>query len=121
MDPIPVTNHGDTNLHLAGRVIVPGATRMIDAALVPEHLRPQAPDAPPPAPPEDPTAALLSGSVAAIVDALAGLDDDQLSLLELAEHQGKGRKGVQEGIAAERLRRAANPPGDDQGGGGDGG
>ena len=43
--------------------------------------------------------ALLQGSVPEIVDALDGLDEDQLQELRALEEAGKARKGVLDGIA----------------------
>lgn len=102
---IPVTNHGDTMLHVGGKVIRPGETRHIDAALVPESLHPQTEQAQDDAP-ADPLLALLDGNAKEIAAALAGLSLDQLAELEAAEEAGKTRKGVMASIADERLRRA---------------
>jgi hypothetical protein len=107
MRQIPVTNHGKANLHIAGIVIRPGSTRMVDARNVPPEYAPPFEPAPAEEPPADPVLALLDHKTADIADALPGLDDDALARLAAAEQAGKTRKGVIEAIAAEQLRRAA--------------
>lgn len=105
LNQIPIHNAGTTNMHIGGVVIRPGATRMIDERLVPGHLKPATTDAGEEETADDPVANLLDLNVASIVAALPEFGD--LDALEAAETEGKARKGVLEGIAHERLRRAA--------------
>ena len=114
MKQVPITNTSSANLHIAGVVIRPGSSRMVDAALVPPDLLPD--EAQPEEPASDGTDALdalLLGSVLEITKALPGLSDDDLTRINSREGVGKKRKGVFDAIAHERLRRAANH---DQGG-----
>lgn len=119
MKQVPITNNGITNLHVAGVVIRPGCTRMVDAHLAPPDLLPvsESQGETPPAEEPDALAALLEGNVAEVVKALPALSDDDLTAAENIEtgEGGKARKGVTDAIAHERLRRAAEHVGDDAG------
>lgn len=105
MNEIPVHNDGADIRWVGAVMIPPGETRLIPAHQVPAHLRPQAPPAPAPAR-SDPVLELLDGPVRDVLAALPGLDDDVLATLRQAEIDGKTRKSLLEGIAAEELRRA---------------
>lgn len=107
MKEIPVTNSGTDNLHVGGKMIRPGCTRMIDENQVPAHLRPDDQPAAEEQAPADPVLELLNGTVPEVVDALPSLSIEDLDRLEAAELADKNRKGVLEHIAADRLRRAA--------------
>lgn len=108
MKEIPVTNNTACNMHVGGKVIRPGATRMVEESMVPEDLRPS-PAEPVEESVPDSMASLVEGGVKDIVEVLQGLSADDLARLEALEQDGKKRKGVLEGIAHERLRRAAEP------------
>lgn len=109
MREIPVHNDTEHNMHVAGSVIRPGETKIFPAHDVPEKFREAAGVAPvdekPPV--ENPIEDLAKGKVVEIVAALPALSDDALDQLEAIEGEGQKRKGVIEGIAADRLRRAA--------------
>lgn len=111
MKRIPYTNDGDTAKYVAGILIPPGETRLVDALQVSAPVpMDDAPEAPPPVPTEDVLVAILDGSVKDITEALPALTLEQLDTLELAEQGGKTRKGVIEALAAARIALAQTPP-----------
>lgn len=103
---IPIENTGTSPLHVAGLVILPGETRLLNKALVPPHLRLEVAAELIPAIID--VAADVSGKkVAEIRTAIPNLTDDDLARLEALEATtGKQRVGVIEAITKERLRRA---------------
>ncbi len=107
MKEIPVTNTTNANLHIGGKVIIPGETRMVDERIVPDSLKTKEQNAGDAEEPRDPIHGLLEGTVVEITAALAGLSTEELAQLHDAEVAGKNRKGVLEAIAADQLRRAA--------------
>lgn len=101
------THYHNTAAHpiYVGGVMIPaGASREVDARLVPGAAA--ATEEPEGEPPADPILALLDGNVAEVKAALPGLSDEDLDRLEAAEDNGKTRKGVLEAVAEERLARA---------------
>lgn len=100
------TNNSDKAMYVAGVLIPPGETRLVDTLqiLTPEALA--APNTPAEQSPPASVLDILDGSVKDVADALQGVSDDDLETLDQAEQNGKTRKGVLEAIAAERLRRA---------------
>jgi len=118
MKTVPVTNHGNTNLHIGGKVIVPGDTLHIDERIVPPDLMPETPAEEQPEKSADEIAAaaqfalveaIASGNVQSVVAELPALSDEDLTALEAYENANSARKGVLEAIAADRLRRAQPP------------
>jgi len=108
MREIPVHNDTKHNMHVAGAVIRPGETRLFPEHDVPEKYLPEAKAAEEEKKPEaDPIAEIAKGTVAAVLMTLPSLDEEALGKVEAAENEGQKRKGVLEGIAGERLRRAA--------------
>lgn len=116
MSKIPVKNNGAMPIWVGGTMIPAGETRHFDPHHVPPEHRPARAKAESEAPPADPLQAIQSGSVKAIVAGIEALTDDELGRLEELEQAGGApRKGVMEAIAAERLRRAAQGQGGDDG------
>lgn len=115
MNEIPVTNHGTTSLSVGSAVVLPGETKHFPAHLVPIHLRADAqPEAPPADEPDTERLALdeiLEHNVTQITEMLPALSLGELDDLEIAETEGKARKGLLSAIVEERLRRAST---DDQ-------
>lgn len=112
MKRIPYTNTTDAPAYVAGILIQPGETRMVEALQLakpaPMPAAAPAPDAPPPV-----LLDILDGSVKDITSALPQLSAEQLDELETAEQNGKTRKGVLEAIAAARIelaKGAGDPP-----------
>lgn len=104
-EKIPVENKTAMPMYVGGLMIPPGETRHFDAHQVPAHLLPTAPKViEEPAP--DPLLAILLGAVAAVMIGLPTLTDEELDRLAALETEGKNRKGVLGGIAAEKLVRA---------------
>jgi hypothetical protein len=103
MEKKPFHNALAVVAYIGGVMIPAGATRLVDAQFVPD-----APAEAGPAP-ADPILELLDNNVGHVVEALPGLSDEDLDKVEAAENAGKTRKGVLEGIAADRLRRAQGP------------
>lgn len=100
-----VTNEKAFTIYRNGVAILPGETKHFPAPPRPVEV----------APATDPHAellAILDGKVAEVLAALPGLSLAQIDVLEQAEQDGNTRKGVMEGIAAERLRRASSEPAD---------
>lgn len=98
-------NDGDSPTWVSGRMILPGATELIDvvedavADVLPEVVEAKF----------DPLPALLEKAVKEIVPALLDLSDDDLVALEDLEQAGKNRKGLLAEVLTERLKRAAGP------------
>lgn len=108
---VPYTNTGENNIHIGGKVIVPGETREVDETLVPGYGQALEPDADADRNPlDDETEALLAilaGKVADVVAALPTLSVAQLDALENLETEAeKPRKGILEAIDARRLELA---------------
>lgn len=101
MDKVPYHNTTDTPRYVGGVLVEAGQTRMVPAMAVnpPAAAAPAAPAADGH---DDALLALLDGNTAEITEALPGLDAAQLDALELAEANGKTRKGVLAAIAAAR-------------------
>lgn len=100
---VAVTNDKAHTIHRNGVAILPGETRHFPAPPKPVAAAPTA----------DPDAellAILDRKVSDVVAALPDLTLAQIDRLEQAEQDGNTRKGVMEGIAAERLRRASSDP-----------
>lgn len=101
---IPIENKGDSPLHLAGFVILPGETRFLPKHLVPMHVHAVVEAAPAVT---DALAEFAAKKVSEIRDELTALPDDfieRLAALESARE--KPRAGVVEAITKEKLRRA---------------
>ena len=103
----PVTNNGKNNLHIAGQVIRPGTTQMVDEHRIPPNLRRPAAPAAAPAPGPDIVANQAASPARDVIAELADASAERLDAIEANEQAGKARKGVLEAISAERLRRAA--------------
>lgn len=106
----PYTNDTDKIVHIGNCTIWPGQTREVEETLIPGFVQESSGEEEQDTALEDALVALLDGSVAEIREALPGLPGEHLDLLETLEasdNGGKGRKGVAEAIAEERLRRAA--------------
>lgn len=101
---VPYTNETTKFMHVGGVTIPPGATRDVDASLLPGP-KPQAEEPAKPVMP-DAIAELLKKKVGDVTAALAGLSDDDLAKAGEQEQAGRNRKSVVEAIAAEQLRRA---------------
>lgn len=92
-------------LFVAGVMIPPGETRHFeDDQIPPEHREPETAAAPEPE--ADLMAELAAKNAATVIAALEGLSSEDLARLQLIEADGKARKTVMEGIAAEGLKRA---------------
>jgi hypothetical protein len=104
-------NKGDSPMFVAGRMILPGSTEVVevledavsDVAVKGADEAPELPDG------DAALLDLLEKKVADVVPALAGLSGEQLQRVEALEQQGKVRKGVLAEVLAERLKRAAIP------------
>lgn len=114
-----IENTGDSAMFVGGKMILPGATDMVDVPDDaqsdqveeggPEIVNEQAGVA---------LAELLELKVGDIVPELPGLSDDQLAQLADLEAAGKNRKGVLAEVTVERLKRASTGA-DSAGGGGE--
>jgi hypothetical protein len=104
-----IQNVGSTPMIVGGVFIPPGDGREIDEHLLPPEHQP---------PPLEAEAApvvdldanlqeLLAHSVADVTALLEGLSIETVKRLAELEAEGKGRKTLQEAIAAELLKRAA--------------
>jgi hypothetical protein len=110
MSKIPHTNTSDAPAYVAGVLLRPGETRLVDARLLPaspEYASPSPAAPAPTSPAPDPLLDILDGPVREIAAGLAALSDAELTTLEAAERAGKTRKGVIDAIATERAARAA--------------
>lgn len=105
---IPVTNTGETNLHIAGRVITPGSTRMVEESLAPDHLRPAAGQTAA-AGGADTIADLLAQAEADVIAALPSLSDDDLYAAYVTETDGRDRVDLLNALMLERKRRVIEP------------
>lgn len=112
MNQVPYTNDGERPVHRGGKRILPGETRLVDAAAV---ARPRPSDEDPAVPESGDILDLLDGTVDEVVAALPELTGDQLADLLHAEQAGKTRKTLVEALSEEQLRRADEAG--DQGGG----
>lgn len=88
-----------------GVMIPPGETRHFEDDQIPPEHRDEAP-LPEPEVPVDPMAELAAKNAATVLSSLESLSADDLARLQLIEMEGKARKTVLEGIAAEGLKRA---------------
>lgn len=105
MKKIPYTNETDKYITVGTVTIPPGQTRDVEETLHPDYHAVQV--EPVTAPPADLLAALLAGTVAAIVAALPGLT--QADLAELVERENaseKPRKTLLDAIAEQQLAKA---------------
>lgn len=112
---VPITNDGENDLHVGGRVIPPGETKLFDEADLPPHMRqPHDKPAPLPSEPDDPLLELLDQPVKAIQEAVAERDeaglpvlsDDDIERLAVAEANGKTRSTLMKALNEERVQRA---------------
>ena len=110
MEEHPFHNKKDHAVHIGGKVIHPGETRMVDASLL--HSAHEGEDKATEAKQQDPLLDILDGDVGQVSDALAGLSSDELDALESAEEKGNTRKGVLKAIAEARLTLASDEGGD---------
>lgn len=106
------SNDGDSPKWVSGRMILPGATELIEVPPdaedeVPVELAEPAGD-----PQAVLLAALLENAVKDIVPVLPELSDADLAALEVLEKAGKARKGLLAEVLQERLKRAVG--GDEQ-------
>lgn len=99
------SNDGDSPKWVSGRMILPGATELIE---VPPDADEEVPvvAAEVGDPLEVARAELLEKAVKDIVPVLAGLPDADLAALEVLEKAGKARKGLLAEVLQERLKRA---------------
>ena len=105
MKEVHFTNREDHAVHIGNKMIPPGTTRMVDASMLPDaHKQIDPHDTPAPS---NPLLAILEGNVAEVTEALAGLSDEELDIIEQAEKAGNTRKGVEKAITEERLTRAS--------------
>ena len=104
-----IYNEGTTPMIVGGVFIPPGDGREVDEHLLPpEHQPPPLEaEAAPAASPDANLQELLAGSVASILPTLEGLGNETLNRLAELEAADKGRKTLQEAIAAQLLQRAA--------------
>jgi len=104
MQEIPFTNDEDHAVHIGNKTVPAHETRMVDPSMLPtahegnEQAEPEAQS--------DPLLDILDGNIAEITEALPGLSDDELDLIEQAEVVASNRQGVSKAIAEERLNRA---------------
>lgn len=108
MKEAPFTNPADSGKteFIGTKMIRPGETRMVDAALVPGAGKadPATADTAPAR--EHNIQALQADSIKAITPQLPGLTDAQLAeLLTLERAQDKPRRGVTEAVEEEQLKR----------------
>lgn len=104
MPTTPFTNPGPAPVHLGGKLIRPGETRDVDAALLQTRKPAQPVDVA--ASPVDTLAALRAESVKAIAERLPGLTDAELVDLTAAEAaEDRPRSTLLDAIAGEQLRR----------------
>lgn len=109
MEKVHYHNTTDAPVYIGGVAIAPGSARLVDPRLVPGYAaKVETP------PPGDPLLDVLDGSVPAVVERLASVSAAGLDQLEVAEKNGKTRKGVLTGITEERLRRATLEPTEQQ-------
>jgi hypothetical protein len=104
-------NKGDSPMFVAGRMILPGATEVVDVLEdAVSDVAVEGADEAPELPAGDGVLLdLLEKKVADVVPELASLSGEQLLRVEALEQQGKVRKGVLAEVLAERLKRAAIP------------
>lgn len=105
-----IENDGPNAIFVAGRMILPGTSDVVDvpedadaahdetAVTVGDSAMADA---------DAPLLALLEQKVGDVVQVLSGMTDDELIRLEAIETAGKGRKGVLAEVTVERLKRAA--------------
>lgn len=116
MKEAPFTNPADSGKteFIGGKMIRPGETRMVDAALVNAGPAPAASGEQAP-PPEHNMKSLQADSIKAITPQLPQLSDEQLAdLLTLERAQDKPRRGVTEAVEEEQLKRQAETVNDEQ-------
>lgn len=106
MKLVPHTNNTKNTIHIGSATIPAGETRDVDPSLLPgwKPEGAQQEDVP-----LDPITELLRGNVKDIGGALESLSDDDLHSAIYQEEAGQARKSLLESMAAEKLRRAANP------------
>jgi len=100
-----VENKTAMPIYVAGMMIPPGETRLIEDDMLPPEHRTEEPTKEPEAP-KDPLVELAEGNVKSVLAAIGELSDEDLARLQVIEFEGKARKGVLEGIAEEGLKRA---------------
>lgn len=100
-----IENKTQMPMFVAGMMIPPGETRLIEDDMLPPEHREKAP-IPAPEIPADPLVELLEQNAKTVVAALDGISSEDLARLQLLETEGKARKTVLEAIAAEGLKRA---------------
>ena len=108
MRKVPFTNTGTGFRNIGGVMIAPGATRPVDARLVPGYGKAKQPTKRPRKAHSDPVLALLDNRVADIVPQLPTLSDEAFEKVQQAERDGnKTRKSLKKAFDEEWLRRAA--------------
>lgn len=110
MNKIPVTNDTSHNLHVGGSVLRPGETQLVEPHLVPPGMG-EISDTVASSDETDHSAILAAVGTADILACLQDASAEKLDHIEKYEAEGKNRPAVMEGIAAERLRRAADTNG----------
>jgi len=105
MKEIPFTNSEDHAVHIGNKMVPAHETRMVDPSMLPDAHESNTDENT--AAPSNPLLEILDGNVAEVAEALPGLSDAELDMVEQAEADGNTRKGVEKAITEERLRRAA--------------
>jgi predicted RecB family endonuclease len=104
----PYTNDGHNTIHIGTVSILPGETRQVNVDFLPDAALLQALEIVVEDKRPESLIPLLDGNVGNFVAALESLSDEDLEALEALETMDKARKTALEGIAAERLKRAAD-------------
>lgn len=107
MKTAPFYNDTGNPVWIGGLMVPPGATRMVDASLLPAE--PSAPDTP--ETPPDELAELLKGNVDSVVSRLPELTLTQIERLGELEQAGQQRKGILGAIAERLLSEASQKEG----------
>ena len=110
MKQVPYKNTKKHAEHIGNKLVMPGQIREVEESLIPGY-KPPAPQAVKVDSEREQLLAILDGTVPAITEALPGLSDADLGILEKAEQDGKTRSGVLSAFTKERLDRANNSQG----------
>lgn len=100
-----IENPTQMPIFVAGMMIPPGETRLIEDDMLPPEHRQEAP-IPEPEAPKDRIAEIADMKVDLILPILPDMSSEELARLQQLETEGKSRKTILEAIAAEVLKRA---------------
>lgn len=114
MKEVPFHNNAPHAKHFGSMTIPAGETRMVPAHLIPDIAHQAEPEQ---APEEVTTLDILDGTIDEVIAALKArndngtpvVSDSDIEELQVAEENGKNRKGVISAIAEEMLERATDP------------